>query len=183
MATMDQQSLNRANQGPPQPMAKAAAEASGETPDAQFHLGFQCAGDGPAQDYPRAMEWYFKAAKQNHPLAQFNLGIMYANGQGVTRNDQEAAIWFGKSARLGDAGAQHRLGMNSYHASMDGLPESMGESRIEAYKWFVLSAAKGYSGSETARDAVVLKMSQAEVLEATERVVSFMRTIRGNPES
>mgnify|MGYP001557592173 CR=1 FL=1 len=184
VVSMDHQSHCRPPQSPSEPVLEdAATEAARGNPDAQFHLGITCAGEGPSQDYPRAIEWYSKAANQNHPLAQFNLGIMYANGQGVKQNHQEAEIWFGKSARLGDAGAQHRLGMNRYQASIDGLPESMSESRIEAYKWFVLSAAKGYCGSESARDTVVLKMSHADVLEATERVVAFMRTIRGNPES
>lgn len=161
----------------------AARDAAQGNSDAQFHLGLQCASDGPGRDYSRAMEWYSKAAEQNHPLAQFNLGVMYSQGQGVTQNEGEAEIWFGKSARLGDAGAQHRLGLSRYRASLQGLPDSMCESRIEAYKWFALAAATSYHDSESARDTVALKMSRADVLEATERVAAFMRTIQNTPAS
>src|ERR1017187_3210827 len=38
--------------------------------------------------------------------AQFNLGLMYANGEGVTQNYAEAARWYRKAADQGDAKAQ-----------------------------------------------------------------------------
>ena len=122
-----------------------------------------------------------KAAEQNHALAQFNLGIMLASGQGGCRNDAEADEWFGKSARQGDAGAQYHLGMSRYRASLRGMAQDGPESRIEAYKWFFLAAAQGYLGSETARDTVVLKMILEDVTEATRRVAEFSRAIGESP--
>jgi uncharacterized protein len=38
-------------------------------------------GRGVKQDYKKAIEWYEKSANQGNTKAQFNLGIMYANGQ------------------------------------------------------------------------------------------------------
>jgi TPR repeat protein len=106
---------------------------------------------------------------------------MYANGHGVSHNDSAAEMWFGRAAQQGDAGAQHNLGKSCYRASIRGLPQNMTELRIEACKWFILAAAQGYLGSSTARDAVVLKMTHEDVAEATQRVVKFMASIRGNP--
>ena len=80
--------------------------------EAQFSLGFKCAGfgEGGGQDYSHAAEWYLKAADQSHPLAQFNLGVMYAKGQGVPQDDVKAGLWIAKAACQGDAGAQHSMG-------------------------------------------------------------------------
>jgi TPR repeat protein len=32
------------------------------------------------------VSWYRKAAEQGHASAQFDLGVMYANGQGIPQN-------------------------------------------------------------------------------------------------
>src|SRR5689334_19428800 len=55
--------------------------------EAQFGLGLRFSVDGHMQDLPKAAEWYRRAASQNHPLAQFNLGIMLSHGQGIKRDD------------------------------------------------------------------------------------------------
>jgi TPR repeat protein len=150
--------------------------------DAQFHLGLKYANaDGLAQDFGQAAKWYLKAAEQNHHLAQFNLGAMYAGGQGVHKDESAAEIWFGKAAEQGDAGAQHHLGMNRYRASLRDTPRNLPESMIEAYKWFVLAAAQGYRGSDAARDTVALKMTHADVEEATRRVGQFTLTLHTTP--
>ena len=47
-------------------------------------------GKGVPQDFQKAAEWYQKAAEQGHAKAQFNLGVMYANGEGVSQNYEEA---------------------------------------------------------------------------------------------
>ena len=49
---------------------------------------------GLPQSDALAVEWYRKAADQGGALAQFNLGAMYASGQGVPQNFTEALRWF-----------------------------------------------------------------------------------------
>ena len=88
--------------------------------EAQFSLGVKFAREGATQDYPQAAEWYLKAADQSHSLAQFNLAIMYAAGQGVARDEAKSMGWMQKAADLGDAGAQYRVGMRHHRASLDG---------------------------------------------------------------
>ena len=140
----------------------------------QFSLGLQCAsGEGAAQDYAQAADWYRKAAEQDHSLAQFNLGTMYANGQGVARDDAQSLAWFGRAANLGDAGGQYKMGRSCQRASMDGLPAGAPEARIEAYKWYQLAAAQGYKNSEGAYATLTFKMTRADVAEAIKRVASF----------
>jgi TPR repeat protein len=142
--------------------------------EAQFSLGVKFARDGAAQDYAQAAEWYLKAADQSHSLAQFNLGIMYASGQGVPRDEAKSRVWMQKAADLGDAGAQYNIGMKHHRASLDGLPEAAPESRIQAYKWLQLSAAQGYRGSEAAWAFVALAMTREDVADGGRRIAAFV---------
>src|SRR4051812_35225908 len=52
--------------------------------------------------------------------SQFNMGVMYARGQGAPQNYGEAAKWFRKAAEHGDARAQARLAVML--ANGEGLP-------------------------------------------------------------
>lgn len=142
--------------------------------EVQFGMGLKLANLGATEDLVQAAVWYRKAAEQCHPLAQFNLAMMYARGQGVERNDAESLIWFGKAARQGDAGAQYHLGKTCHRASLTGAPEKAMESRIEAYKWFHLAAAQGYRGSIAACTPVILGMTHADVAVADRRVAAFV---------
>ena len=45
------------------------------------------------------------------PDAQNNLGVMYANGEGVPEDDAEAVRWYRLAADQGDADAQYNLGV------------------------------------------------------------------------
>ena len=54
-------------------------------------------------------------------LAQYNLGVMYAQGQGVPQNYKQAVYWYKKSANQGDAFAQSNLGL--MYAQGQGLPQ------------------------------------------------------------
>lgn len=154
------------------------SRAEGGNADAQFSLGVHCASNKETADYPLAIEWYLKAAEQNHVLAQFNLGVMYANGQGVLPSEHEAEIWFDRAARQQDPGAQHYLGMSHYRASFKGTPRQVHESRIEAYKWFALAAALGYQNSDSTRDQIALKMSHEDLAEAALRIDKFLLSNR-----
>jgi TPR repeat protein len=76
-------------------------------------------------------------AEQGVATAQYNLGVMYADGDGVPENGAEAVKWFRKAADQGDADAQYNLGV--MYADGDGVPEN----GAEAVKWFRKAAAQG----------------------------------------
>ena len=44
-------------------------------------------------DAAQAVAWFRKAADQGDASAQFNLGVMYANGTGVGQDSIEAYTW------------------------------------------------------------------------------------------
>ena len=149
------------------------ARAEGGDAQAQFSLGLKFSNPGAAQNYFLAEKWYLKAADQSHSLAQFNLGIMYAQGQGVRRDEAKALVWIRKAADLGDAGAQYKLGSQHHRASLGELPEAAFESRIEAYKWLQLAAVQGYQDSRAACESVALTMTRESLADGRRRVAAF----------
>jgi len=68
--------------------------------------------------------------------AQYYLGWMYANGEGVPEDDAQAVRWHRKAAEQGLAIAQNNLGW--MYASGEGVPED----DVFAYAWFNLAAAQ-----------------------------------------
>ena len=63
------------------------------------------------QDYAEAMHWYRKAAEQGNAIAQFNLGVMYSNGEGIKRDQTEAVKWYRLAAAQGNVSALCNLGV------------------------------------------------------------------------
>ena len=78
-------------------------------------------------------------ADQGIAYAQYNLGVMYDNGEGVPENYAEAVKWFRKAADQGYANAQGNLGV--MYDNGRGVPES----DAEAVKWYRKAAAQGYA--------------------------------------
>jgi hypothetical protein len=66
------------------------------------------------------------------------------------------------------------LGMNCHRSSIGPLLSDASESRIEAFKWFHLSAVQGYKGSEAACERVTLGMTSEEVAEGNQRAATFV---------
>jgi uncharacterized protein len=61
-------------------------------------------------DYATAIRLWRPLADQGNAAAQFYLGFMYANGQGVSQDDAAAVSWYQKAADQGNAAAQSYLG-------------------------------------------------------------------------
>ena len=54
---------------------------------------------------------YKNAAEQGDADAQYNLGVCYANGTGVEKDEQKAVEWYQKAAGQGHAKSQSNLGV------------------------------------------------------------------------
>ncbi len=61
------------------------------------------------KDYNSAVQYYHKAAEQGYTRAQYNLGVCYENGRGVTKSITEAVKWYRKAAEQGYARAKENL--------------------------------------------------------------------------
>jgi TPR repeat protein len=67
------------------------------------------------------VKWYRLAAEQGNVAAQYNLGLMYAKGQGVPQNQKTAVKWYTLAAKQGNAGAQFNLGW--MYGKGQGIPQ------------------------------------------------------------
>jgi TPR repeat protein len=158
---------------PDSKQAGAAAAAESGDAEAQCGLGLKFSHAGTGRDPGQAVRWFRRAALQDHALAQFNLGVMLTNGDGVPQDIAEGLTWTRKAADGGDPAAQYILGSKCHRSSVSHSDQDCAESRIEAYKWFYLAAAQGYQGSAAACERITLQMTREEVVDGNERVADF----------
>ncbi|MBO60721.1 MAG: hypothetical protein CMO63_01945 [Verrucomicrobiales bacterium] len=119
------------------------------------------------QDFKKAAELFLKAASKGNPEAQFALGVMHQNGQGVPINFMEAAKWYEKSARQDNPLAQHLIGLAYKEGS--GVPKDP----AEAYKWLHLAAEHGLPEHQEARDYFATLITPDLVAEGLRRAEQF----------
>jgi len=101
------------------------------------------------------------AAMQGHIVAQFNLGWMYAKGEGGVQRDYVQAIkWYRMAAEQGDAWAQNNLG--EMYARGEGVPRN----HVQAYMWLSLAIKGGFKPAVEYRDRLAKKMTAAQIAEA-----------------
>jgi TPR repeat protein len=50
-------------------------------------------------------------ARPSSPIAEYQMGLRFANGEGVTQSHENAMKWFAKASNAGDAKAQWKLGL------------------------------------------------------------------------
>ncbi|MDR0798668.1 MAG: sel1 repeat family protein [Dysgonamonadaceae bacterium] len=89
-----------------QELADLKAKAEKGDSEAQFWLAWYLYEN---KNYAEACKWWKKAAEQGLTVAQYNMGVMYELGKGVTKNMTEAEKWYGKAAREGYKEAQERF--------------------------------------------------------------------------
>ena len=113
------------------------------------------------------LKWYRKAADQNNVKAQYNMGVMYHDGQGVKQDYIEALKWYRKAADHGNAQALYNLGVMYFNG------QGVQKNHVQAYMWLDVAAAH-YPPSDTkdrndavkARDLVASEMKPAQIAEA-----------------
>ena len=93
-------------------------------------------------DYATALAEFRQAAEHGSVAAQINLAAMYYKGQGVPRDDAEAAKWYRKAADQGDAVAQNNIGL--MYDNGRGVAQDYGE----AVKWYRRAAEHGQTGAQ-----------------------------------
>lgn len=95
-----------------------------------------------SQAYPLDYMWEKKfkeqmaLAEKNDVHAQYEVGIMYLRGRGVTVDQKEAANWLRKSAERGYDKAQYKLGMLYYQG------KGVRKNYDQAHAWLQKSAAQ-----------------------------------------
>ena len=128
--------------------------------------------------YDKALQTLLPLAQtSNHALAQYYLGIMYSNGQGVPQDFKEASKWFHNAAQQGTAQAQFRLG--ELYASGKGVPQDF----EQAYAWFSVASHLGHSKAAESLKAASEKLSPDEITEAKRLADEFISKYGQKPEN
>ena len=107
---------------------------------ADFQKGAAAAQSG---DYATALREWTPLAKQGGAVAQYNLGLMYANGWGVPQDYKTAVGWYRLAAEQGNANAQFGLGV--MYNEGKGVPQDF----KTAVGWWRLAAEQGMAPAQS----------------------------------
>ena len=135
--------------------------------DAQYELGkWYYSGEWVTRDYAEALKWFQKAAEQGNveslrqtnllssflttkekaeqgdKESQYQLGLMYYKGEGISKDLREAFTWLQKAASQDHAAAQTYLGAIYFGG------EGVLKDYTEAFKWFQKAAEQGVAEAQ-----------------------------------
>lgn len=111
-------------------------------------------------EYAKALRLVESEAERGVPEAQYTLGRMYAQGQGVERDAAEAAKWYRKAAEQGLTEARYRLGVA--YGDGEGVPQDY----VRAYKWVSLASEGGDPQAQAAQRSYEELMSEQQLQQA-----------------
>ncbi|ACP20940.1 hypothetical protein Aasi_1627 [Candidatus Amoebophilus asiaticus 5a2] len=74
-----------------------------------YKLGMQFYYDDQEKDEAKAAECFTIAAKKGHNKAQYELGLLFFKGEGVSKNNQKAMKWLRRASKQGNREAKEKL--------------------------------------------------------------------------
>ena len=114
-----------------------------------------------ANKFKEAHEIFLPLAQGGNADAEELIGVMYAMGLGVERDDERAFDWYLRSSLKGHPGAQSGIGW--YYEVGRGIPAP---DLVRAYTWYVLSAIGGDPDAAISMNEVVKKMTPEQIAKA-----------------
>ncbi len=111
-----------------------------------------------ASKFVEAREALQPLARSGNADAEELIGVMYAMGLGVEKDDRRAFEFYLRSSMKGHPGAQSGIGW--YYEVGRGLPAP---DLVRAYMWYTLSAIGGDPDAAVSQEEVVKKMTQEEI--------------------
>lgn len=99
----------------------AHADMSSEKADDYYKTAIQMHG---VANLEKVFALYARSAELGNAAAQYNIAMMYSNGESVWVDYQQAVYWFRKSAAQNFSPAQYRLG-EMYLFEKGGLPKDL----------------------------------------------------------
>ena len=111
--------------------------------------------------FEEAREELWPAARSGNADAEELIGVMYAMGLGVPKDDQRAFEWYLRSSMKGHPGAQSGIGW--YYEIGRGMPAP---DLVRAYLWYTLSAIGGDPDAAISLEEVVKKMTSEQIEQA-----------------
>lgn len=99
------------------------------------------ANEPPSDPVARA-KFYIERAKAGDAAAQYDIGVLYARGEGLVQDYASAANWFHASAAQGNVDAEYDLGV--LYAQGLGVPAN----QTEAINWYRSAADREHPGAQ-----------------------------------
>ena len=121
---------------------------------ADFQKGLSAAESG---DFATALLEWVPLAEQGDMRAQFFLGALYHNGDGVSQNHETAVKWYTLSAEQGFDIAQGNLGV------MYALGQGIVQDNVYAHMWWNIAALQGHEGATEYRDTIAERMTISQI--------------------
>jgi uncharacterized protein len=94
------------------------------------------------KNFVLAREIYESLAEKNDVKAQYNLGLMYASGDGVAYDATKAASYFKMAADQGYREAQYTLAVMIFNKELENL------DYLQAIQWYQAAAKQGHLKSQ-----------------------------------
>ena len=127
---------------------------------ADFQAGFAAYQKG---DYAAALREWTPLAEQGDAKAQYNLGVMYQQGQGVSQDYKTAVKWYALAAEQGDAEAQFNLGVMYFEG------QGVLQDYVTAHMWANMASMNGSEMAPELRNAIAKEMTPAQIHAAQKR--------------
>ena len=129
-----------------------------------FSAGFRAYEN---HDYATALKQWQPLAERGSEAAEFNLGLLYFDGNGVPQNYSEAVRWFEKAADQGYTKAQHNLG------EMYAVGKGVKRDYVQSYKWLSICASGGNENCRAHRDLIAKKLKGSDLVKAQQLVETW----------
>lgn len=111
--------------------------------------------------FVEARQQLLPAAQAGNAEAEELIGVMYAMGLGVERDDERAFDWYLRASLKGHPGAQSGIGW--YYEVGRGMPAP---DLVRGYVWYVLSAMGGDPDAAVSQEEIVKKMTPEQIKRA-----------------
>jgi len=121
-----------------------------------------------AGEFEAAKELFEVYARSGNADAEELIGVMYALGLGVEKDDIRAFDWYLRASLKGHAGAQSGIGW--YYEVGRGMPEP---DLVRAYLWYALSAIGGDVDAPDSLEELTPKLTPEERAQAEKMIDDY----------
>lgn len=119
------------------------------------------------EDFYAAADVCASMARKGDSTAQFALGVLYYQGNGVMADTSKAQKWMRKAAEQNHRQAQYNLGIMV--ANGQGSPADL----VSAYAWLKVSADNGYEPAADSLKQLGAELSSTEKKEAEKKITDL----------
>ena len=106
-------------------------------------------------------------AEHGHASAQYYLGLMYEQGDGVEQDHVESARWYTRAAVQGDGLSQ--MSLSFLYLEGEGVALDL----VEALKWLYLAKDSQIRGADMGIDLTKQKMTPAQIESARRKAQAW----------